>query len=226
MGALYWQVNDCWPVASWSGLDYFGRWKAMHYYARRFFKDLLVSPHQEDGQVKFHVVSDRTTPTPAELRILVLDFGGGPPLYEKTLPLDVAPLASRVYHSVSTEDLLRGRDPAKVFLHATLSAGKQFASSNNLFFKPFKELSLPAAKITTRVTRQRGTTVIRLETDYLARAVYLSAEGLEVPFPENFFDMLPGHIVEMHITGHRLPAPAEIQRRLRVRTLADAFAGR
>ena len=42
-GTLYWQLNDCWPVASWSSLDYFGRWKALHYAARRFYAPLMLS---------------------------------------------------------------------------------------------------------------------------------------------------------------------------------------
>ena len=47
MGAVYWQLNDCWPVISWSSIDYWGRWKALHYYARRFFAPVLVSCEEE-----------------------------------------------------------------------------------------------------------------------------------------------------------------------------------
>ncbi|WP_312445755.1 beta-mannosidase [Lacrimispora sp.] len=43
MGCVYWQLNDCWPVASWSSIDYGGRWKALHYFARRFFAPVLLS---------------------------------------------------------------------------------------------------------------------------------------------------------------------------------------
>lgn len=50
MGAVYWQLNDCWPVASWSSIDYYGRWKALHYYAKRFFAPLLLSC-QEEGMM-------------------------------------------------------------------------------------------------------------------------------------------------------------------------------
>jgi beta-galactosidase/beta-glucuronidase len=51
MGSLYWQLNDCWPVASWASIDYYGRWKALHYYARRFYDDVLISPYlQEPGR--------------------------------------------------------------------------------------------------------------------------------------------------------------------------------
>ena len=47
MGAVYWQLNDCWPVISWSSIDYHGRWKALHYYAKRFFAPVLVSCEEE-----------------------------------------------------------------------------------------------------------------------------------------------------------------------------------
>lgn len=47
MGAIYWQLNDCWPVASWASIDYFGRWKALHYYAKRFFAPLMISCEEE-----------------------------------------------------------------------------------------------------------------------------------------------------------------------------------
>ena len=61
MGSLYWQINDCWPVASWSSIDYTGRWKALQYYARRFYSEMLVSPHEENGSLNFYIVSDRLT---------------------------------------------------------------------------------------------------------------------------------------------------------------------
>jgi len=47
MGAVYWQINDCWPVISWSSIDYCGRWKALHYYAKRFFAPVMISCEEE-----------------------------------------------------------------------------------------------------------------------------------------------------------------------------------
>ncbi|MDR1803921.1 MAG: glycoside hydrolase family 2 protein [Treponema sp.] len=47
MGAIYWQLNDCWPAASWASIDYFFRWKALHYYAKRFFQPVMISCHEE-----------------------------------------------------------------------------------------------------------------------------------------------------------------------------------
>jgi beta-mannosidase len=56
MGTIFWQLNVCWPVASWSSVDYDGRWKALQYYARRFYAPVLVSQHQEDGSLAIYVV--------------------------------------------------------------------------------------------------------------------------------------------------------------------------
>ena len=76
MGTIFWQLNDCWPVASWSSIDYYGRWKALQYYARRFYAPILVSPHVEDGALKVYIVSDKTKAEPATLRVRLMDFDG------------------------------------------------------------------------------------------------------------------------------------------------------
>ena len=51
MGALYWQLNDCWPVASWSSIEFTGRWKALHHAARRFFAPAVVSAHVPGDEI-------------------------------------------------------------------------------------------------------------------------------------------------------------------------------
>ena len=70
MGTLYWQLNDCWPVASWSSLDYSGRWKALHHMARHFYAPLLVSgvSNRDSGTVSVHVSSDRREDVTGEVR--------------------------------------------------------------------------------------------------------------------------------------------------------------
>src|SRR5262245_66299241 len=75
-GSLYWQLDDCWPVASWSSIDYFGRWKALQYSARRFFAPVLASVVEENGVVKVWGISDRRNDTPARLTVKLIDFAG------------------------------------------------------------------------------------------------------------------------------------------------------
>ncbi len=62
MGAIYWQLNDCWPVASWSGIDSFGRWKALHYAAKRFFAPAAVSLRPEGDGAAVYLCNERREP--------------------------------------------------------------------------------------------------------------------------------------------------------------------
>ena len=76
MGSLYWQLNDCWPVASWASIDYYGRWKALQYYAKKFYADTIVSPFEHDGKIDVYVVADSLTPQTGTIRTRLLDFSG------------------------------------------------------------------------------------------------------------------------------------------------------
>ena len=76
MGSFYWQLNDCWPVASWASIDYFGRWKALQYYAKKFYADTIVSPFEHDGKIDVYVVADSLTPQTGTIRTRLLDFSG------------------------------------------------------------------------------------------------------------------------------------------------------
>jgi beta-mannosidase len=222
MGSLYWQLDDCWPVASWSSIDYFGRWKALQFYARRFYAPLLVSPHEEGGQLKLYVVSDRAEPTPARLTVSLLDFAGRV-LRTESKEVAVAPLRSDSYLSLPLDGLLAGRDPAGVLLLAEVEAGGRVVSSNAHFFRPFKGLKLSAPRVTAEASATRGGFRVRLSTDSLARAVYLSAPGAAGSFTDNFFDLIPGRPAEIEFRTQGRAGLADFRRRLKVRTLFDAF---
>ena len=94
MGSLYWQLNDCWPVASWASIDYFGRWKALQYYARRFYDDVIVSPFAHDGKVDVYVVSDELKPVSGQIHARLMDFSGKV-LTEKTQDVQVPATVQR-----------------------------------------------------------------------------------------------------------------------------------
>ncbi|WP_452219916.1 glycosyl hydrolase 2 galactose-binding domain-containing protein [Lacinutrix salivirga] len=76
MGTLYWQLNDCWPVVSWSSIDFFGNWKALHYKAKRSFEDVLISSKVEDNILKTYIINDDLEGYGGELAIKIIDFKG------------------------------------------------------------------------------------------------------------------------------------------------------
>jgi beta-mannosidase len=222
MGSLYWQIDDCWPVASWSSVDYFGRWKALQYYARRFYNDLLVSPHEAAGQIDIYIVSDRLQSLPAVLQISLMDFEGHT-LSQTNKDVGVGAFESKIYLSVAKADLLRDQDPMKVFLQCDLLVEGRLVSSNRQFFAPLKELSLATPDITTTITQAQNGFLIALTTNRLARDVYLSLERTDGFFSDNYFDLIPGRKVEVEFKSHQPISLKEVRRDLKVRSLVDAF---
>src|SRR5205085_8023031 len=222
MGSLYWQIDDCWPVASWSSIDYFGRWKALQYYARRFYNDLLVSPHVEAGNMNFYIVSDRPTETPAQLAVSLLDFAGHTFLSMKT-DVQVAALESKSYLSQPLALLLQGRDTKNLFLRCELLVGGQTVASNEYFFRPFKQLALPQPQLSTDVIPTPHGFRVTLTTDQFARAVYLSLARGDGFFSDNYFDLLPGQPRSIDFRPRGRLALNDFRQQLKVRSLMDAF---
>src|SRR5258705_2335264 len=164
MGSLYWQIDDCWPVASWSSIDYTGRWKALQYYARRFYSDILVSPHEENGNLNVFVVSDRLQPATAQLNLSLLDFEGNK-VWTQQKDIEVAALNSKSYFTVPINTLLEGKDVKGVFLFTEVLVAGKPVSRNEYFFQPYKNLSLPRPQINADVVAVRGGFKVTLSAD-------------------------------------------------------------
>jgi len=225
MGSIYWQLNDCWPVASWASLDYYGRWKALHYYARRFYAPLLVSPHQEEGNVAVYVISDKTTPTVATLRVRILSFDGAV-LSDKSQPVTITPLSSKVYLTIPMLDItnLPNADLGKIFAVTDLLVDNKVISSNELFFVPKKDMQLPPPKIDSALAAgsAAGTYTLHLVSPVLARSVYISFGNLDARLADNYFDLLPGQPIDLPITS--AISLDDLKAKMKVMSLTDAFA--
>ncbi|MDT5121008.1 MAG: beta-mannosidase [Acidobacteriota bacterium] len=222
MGSLYWQIDDCWPVASWSSIDYYGRWKALQYYARRFYNNLLISPHVEGDNLNIYVVSDRTQAVPAQINMSLMDFDGKV-LTSTEKSVTLAPQSSNSYLSIPVKTLLQGKESKSVFVHCELLIDGQVVSSNDHFFEPYKKLSIPKPSISSEVTATQGGFKISLVSDKFARAVYLSATDADGFFSDNYFDLLPGKKVEVEFRTRARLSLADFRNRLKVRSMADAF---
>ncbi len=222
MGSIFWQLNDCWPVASWSSIDYYGRWKALQYYARRFYAPILVSPHVEDGSVKFYIVSDKTEAKQATLRARLMDFDGKV-LLEESKAVEVTPLASKVYLDWPLKKLTDAgaADTSRVFIVADLSDGGVEISRNLIYLAPVKEVHLKPAALKVETAGGNGSYKIRVTSPVLARSVYLSFGNLDVEVSDNYFDLLPGETVEIAVkSGAALEA---LKAQMKVISLTDAF---
>src|ERR1035441_7660536 len=172
MGSIYWQLNDCWPVASWSSIDYFGRWKALQYYARRFYAPVLAAPVFSDGRITVHVVSNRLASFPAELSLRLMDTHGKI-LSEKSSAATVAALASTAAMDMSVADVV-GFDPANTFAVVELDEGKAQVARNILYFARPQAMNLPPSHLSAEIGADRTGYVVRISSDALARDVVVA----------------------------------------------------
>ncbi len=221
MGALYWQLNDCWPVASWSSIDYYGRWKALQYFARRFFDDVLVSPYAHDDKVDVYIVSDRLQPIAGTIRIRLLDFSGKVFLDEPR-QVDIPAQSSAIYLSLDQKALAAKADPRRSFLVVDLDTAGKRLSRNLVFFDHMRNLDLPVAPRIDAKLHSKGTTYsLTLRASGLARNVYISFADLDVGVSDNYFDLLPGEPVT--VTLKTSSSLQQLESALKIMSLTEAF---
>jgi beta-mannosidase len=223
MGSLYWQLNDCWPVASWASIDYYGRWKALQYYAKRFYDDVIVSPFAHDGKVDVYVVSDKLQPLSGTIHTRLLDFSGKV-LTEKTQDVQIPAQSSAVYFTLDQKELLTNADPKNIFLVFDLTIGGQGVSRNLLFFNTMHNLDLPkSVKIEALLENSNGSYAVTLRSPALARSVYLSFGDLDVQTSDNYFDLLPGEAVTVKLKTPSTVSLDQLKSSIGVQSLTDAF---
>ena len=224
MGSLYWQLNDCWPVASWSSIDYYGRWKALEYYARKFYDPILVSPNIEDGNLAVYVVSDKTEAVDATLHLRILSFNGDA-VQEKNEQIRIDPLASKIYLKLPLEKISGpGIDLSKIFAAVSVKTEDHTLSSNILYFVPTAQISLPHPVIQRELVKDGDAYRLRLTSNVLARSVYVTFGDDDATFSDNYFDLLPNEPVEICI--HSSATLEHLRANMEIMSLADAFSAK
>jgi beta-mannosidase len=223
MGSLYWQLNDCWPVASWASIDYYGHWKALQYYAKRFYDDVIVSPFAHDGKLDVYVVSDKLQPLSGTIRTRLLDFSGKV-LTEKTQDVQIPAQSSAIYFTLDEKDLLANADPQKTFLVFDLAVGRKPVSRNLIFFDTMHNLDLPkSVKIDASLDSSNRSYTATLRAPVLARSVYLSFGDLDVQTSDNYFDLLPGEEITVKLKTPSSVSLDQLKSAMQIVSLTDAF---
>lgn len=220
MGSLYWQIDDCWPVASWSSIDYYGRWKALHYHVKKLFAPIIVVPRIRENVVDFHIVSDMMKPLRGKLHVRVVDFNGETISTTKSSVTAVANTAGR-YASITKSDLCRGQDERRLLIVSTLFSGGEVVSENVVYFLAPKDLQLEKPDYRVEVKKAEGRYDIDLKSTRLAKNVFISCEGVEGFFSDNYFDLLPG--VVKRVSFRTETEKGDIRGKLRIISLFDTY---
>jgi beta-mannosidase len=224
-GILYWQLNDCWPVASWSSLDYFGRWKALHYAARRFYAPLLLSIEDKPPEQAVYVSNDTLEPWAGTVRWSLETLDGEVVTSGHAL-VKVAPQASTLVCKLDFSSHITDDNRRKLVFIAELWQGGQFITRQTACFVPIKHLSLTDPAITVNLQGQDGDLIVELISHSLALLVEVSLNGADVVFSDNYFNLPSGRAIQISCS---LPAGwtvSKAQKEIRICSVYESYTQR
>jgi beta-mannosidase len=222
-GILYWQLNDCWPVASWASIDYFGRWKALHYAAKRFFAPVMLSILDEPPAMGLYVTNDTHADWQGTIRWSLETLSG------EVLDSGEEAAAAGAYSVAAIRDLdfadrITDANKREVIFVAELWQGDTRLALNVANFSPPKHMSLVDPALFANVQLDGDQLAIDLAAQSLAHFVELKLAGADVVFSDNYFSIPAGRTIRVTCP---LPAgwsPAQAKDALELYSLYNSFA--
>lgn len=204
MGALYWQINDCWPTASRASIDYFGNWKAAHYAVRDVYKPILLVPERIDSlsTLNFYFVSDELENTKAVASFQIWHFKKGKVL-DKKIEVEIPANTSTKLVSFKLDSLINLLPKSELVLVYELENDTKAAKRFHHFVEP-KDLNLPKPDIEFKIEESGTNQVLVVTSDVFVKSFFLSTENGSVVFKDNYFDLLPGIPHRVPIVGKAL----------------------
>lgn len=222
MGTLYWQINDNWPVASWASIDYFGRWKALHYMAKKFYGPQAVSMCMDGDIMQVYLANESMDAQSYQVAFYVKNMeceilekltGTGTVGVQESAPIlavDVSGWEDKKY---------------EIFLEAevTLADGGVLCDVETLV--PYKYLELDKPEITAEVEEQGDAFVIHLKSSCFSPFTAIGFTDADVTLEDNFFHMTDGEemcvrLDKKDIRNGEILDAADLTQQMEILTLA------
>ena len=237
MGTLYWQLNDCWPVASWSSLDYFGRWKALHYFSKRFYQSIFPSVKENRESIEFWITNDRVTPYEALLEWRILNSDGNlvkNGLFDST----ISPCSSLKVGTVDVSEI--NKEDINWMNNIVFFKLKNKTNDNQVVYNGFRLFNSPKyfklynPELSFKTELIPGPTdgfKIELTSKNIALFVFIDSNEVDFIASDNFFTMEPNETRTILLNDIRFLGPnkkiskEEIQDKIRVKSLFDLLYG-
>lgn len=226
MGTLYWQINDDWPAPSWSSIDYFGRWKALHYMAQKFYAPHAVSMTLEDHRCHVYFSNESFETTEYSLTLSIRDLSGN--VLETYETKGNSPAFSAIETAVV--DICSWEDQKDdVFLEAVIHTKDQKVLKDVETLVPYKYLNLKNPVISTEAEETNDAFILHISSDCFAPFVALDFDNADVIFSDNFFHLTDKTVQDIIVKkedilqGHFENAE-DFRKRLQILSLGTSYA--
>lgn len=226
MGTLYWQINDDWPAPSWSSIDYFGRWKALHYMAQKFYAPHAVSMTLEDHRCHVYFSNESFETPEYSLTLSIRDLSGN--VLETYETKGNSPAFSAIETAVV--DICSWEDQKDdVFLEAVIHTKDQKVLKDVETLVPYKYLNLKNPVISTEAEETNDAFILHISSDCFAPFVALDFDDADVIFSDNFFHLTDKTVQDIIVKkedilqGHFENAE-DFKKRLQILSLGTSYA--
>ncbi|NLK22134.1 MAG: glycoside hydrolase family 2 protein [Epulopiscium sp.] len=226
MGAIYWQLNDCWPVASWSSIDYYGRWKALHYYAKRFFNPVLISAKEEGTLVKLHIVNDRLEDIKGKINWKLRDNRFNI-LEEGIRSVEIPRNSTGMYEELDfRKSLSNFNQKSKTYLEYELIIDRKIENAGTFLFVPPKHFELLDPAIKWDIEETTDEFIFSIYSIAFAKAVEIDTKEIDIKVEDNYFDISSGKVYKVILQKKDISKPIsmkELRNKITIKSLFDTF---
>lgn len=198
MGTLFWQLNDCWPVTSWSTIDYYFNRKASYYTVKKAYADVLISVIEEKGNLSTWLINDKLAPVDAELTYSLMTTKGFI-IETNTQPVKLEAASSALFTTINTKYFLKGYAPENCVLYIAVKHNNTMIAETFHLFTPTKMLNLQEPEI--KMVWNADNTVVTITSNTFVAGLYLYTDQNELQLSDNFFDLLPSTPKEISLQG-------------------------
>ena len=222
MGSLYWQLNDCWPVASWSSIDYYGKWKALHYQTKKSFEESILSFHKNNNEIAIYFVTDKLHSEKYKYNFQLRDFSGK--IYNSWKgEFHSNPNNSKIIHNIDLASISIDNEYFNdKFIFAYVTLNDIIISEKIKYLTPLKNLKLTQPKFQYEVDIVDNFYEIKLISKNLIKNLFI-ASMLEYNFSDNYFDLIPNKEKVIRINRDNFSSARSFEDSLRFISLYDTY---
>jgi len=220
MGTLYWQINDCWPVASWSSIDHYQNWKALHYFAKKAYSNLIISANNVRDSLEVYLISDELNDIKGTIKLTAYELDGKE-ISNFSSEINVEANSCNKYLKVPIKQIIKNSAVRNIYVSLKFISDEKELFSQIYYFVDPGELKLSNPELEYTLSKDEKGVTIEISAKRLAKNVWLNIADQDLFLSDNYFDVLPGTKKKIYVKNGI--GPDILKEKLNVVSLIDTY---